>query len=138
MLKRQNKRILNVLGFLTLAILVSGCSLLSSQPDRVEISTRPVEKPGLELPQADEIRLRDVDWQLITPENAEEIFETAEESGRPVVFFALTDKGYENLGLNISDIRAYIQQQKTIIAAYENYYEESQEALNGAVKTQDN
>lgn len=123
---------------MTLTILVSGCSLLSSQPDPVEVSTRPVEKPGLELPQADEIRLREVDWQLITPENAEEIFETAEESGRPVVFFALTDKGYENLGLNISDIRAYIQQQKTIIAAYENYYEESQEALNGAVKTQDN
>lgn len=138
MLKHQNKRILNVLGFLTLTILVSGCSLLSSQPDPIEVSTKPVEKPGLELPKADEIRLRDVEWQLITPENAQEIFETAEESGRPVVFFALTDKGYENLGLNISDIRAYIQQQRTIIAAYENYYEESQEALDGAVKTPEN
>jgi len=123
---------------LTLTILVSGCSLLSSQPDPIEVSTKPVEKPGLELPKADEIRLRDVEWQLITPENAQEIFETAEESGRPVVFFALTDKGYENLGLNISDIRAYIQQQRTIIAAYENYYDESQEALDGAVKTPEN
>ena len=128
----------SVLGFLILTILVSGCSILDSQPREIQVSTVPVEKPGLELPQADEIRLRDVEWQLITPGNAEEIFKKAEESGRPIVFFALTDKGYENLGLNISDIRAYIQQQKTIIAAYKNYYEESQQALDGAVKTPNN
>ena len=98
----------------------------------------PVQKPQLELPNTDEIRLRDVEWTLITPDNVEEVLEEAEESGRPIVFFALTDKGYENLGLNISDIRALIQQQQTIITAYENYYQESQEALDGAVKTPDN
>jgi len=94
-----------------------------------------VQKPQLELPGTDEIRLREVEWTLITPDNAEEVLEEAEESGRPVVFFALTDQGYENLGLNISDIRALIQQQQTIIAAYENYYKQAQEALEGAVKT---
>jgi len=123
---------------LILATLISGCSLISSQPDPIEISTKPVQKPELELPRADELRLRDVEWTLITPDNAEEVFAEAEESGRPIVFFGLTDKGYENLGLNISDIRAFIQQQKTIIAAYENYYKESQEALDGAVKTENN
>ena len=94
-----------------------------------------MQKPQLELPGTDEIRLREVEWTLITPDNAEEVLEEAEESGRPVVFFALTDQGYENLGLNISDIRALIQQQQTIIAAYENYYKQAQEALEGAVKT---
>jgi len=136
MLKLQNKRILSVLGFLSLALLISGCSSL--QPRQIEVSTVPVQKPQLELPGTDEIRLRDVEWTLITPDNAEEVLEEAEESGRPIVFFALTDKGYENLGLNISDIRALIQQQQTIITAYENYYQESQEALDGAVKTPDN
>ena len=121
-----------------LVLLISGCSLLTPQPKSVEISTQPVNKPELELPETDEIRLRAVDWTLITPENVEEVFSKAEESGRPVVFFALTDKGYENLGLNISDIRSLIQQQQTIIAAYENYYKESQEALGGAVKKQEN
>jgi len=136
MQKRQNKRILSVLGFLSIALLISGCSSL--QPRQIEVSAVPVEKPQLELPGTDEIRLRDVEWTLITPENVEEVLQQAEESGRPVVFFALTDKGYENLGLNISDIRALIQQQQTIITAYENYYTESQEALDGAVKTPDN
>lgn len=127
---------LSVLGFLSLTLLISGCSSL--QPRQIEVSTVPVEKPQLELPSTDEIRLRDVEWTLITPDNVEEVLEQAEESGRPIVFFALTDKGYENLSLNISDIRALIQQQQTIITAYENYYEESQQALDGAVKTPDN
>ena len=121
-----------------IAILVSGCSLFTPQPREVQVSTVPVQKPQLELPGTDEIRLRDVEWTLITPDNVEKVLEEAAESGRPVVFFALTDKGYENLGLNISDIRALIQQQQTIITAYENYYQESQEALDGAVKTPDN
>jgi len=136
MQKHQNKRILSVLGFLSLTLLISGCSSL--QPRQIEVSTVPVEKPQLELPSTDEIRLRNVEWTLVTPDNADEVFAEAEESGRPVVFFALTDKGYENLGLNISDIRALIQQQQTIITAYENYYTESQQALDGAVKTPDN
>jgi len=136
MQKLQNPLTASVLGFLSLTLLISGCSSL--QPRQIEVSTVPVQKPQLELPSTDEIRLRDVEWTLITPDNAEEVLEEAEESGRPVVFFALTDKGYENLGLNISDIRALIQQQQTIITAYENYYQESQEALDGAVKTPDN
>jgi hypothetical protein len=123
---------------LTLALLVSGCSLFASQPKPVEVSTTPVEKPELELPVADELRLRNLEWTLITPENVDEIIEKAEASGRPLVFFALTDEGYENLSLNISDIRAFIQQQDSIIAAYENYYEESQKSLEGAVKKQVN
>jgi len=123
---------------LILAVLVSGCSLFTPQPREVQVSTVPVQKPELELPPTDEIRLRDVEWTLITPENAEEVFAEAEEAGRPIVFFGLTDEGYENLGLNISDIRSLIQQQQTIIVAYENYYKKSQEALDGAVKTPDN
>jgi hypothetical protein len=136
MQKLQKKQTLSVLGFLSLALLISGCSSL--QPKQIEVSTVPVEKPELELPKTDKIRLREVEWTLITPDNVDEVLEQAEKSGRPVVFFALTDKGYENLGLNISDIRALIQQQKTIISAYENYYKESQEALDGAVKNQEN
>lgn len=129
---------MSVLGCLSLAVLVSGCSLLASQPEPVEISTTPVEKPELELPEADELRLRNLEWTLITPENVDEIIKQAEASGRPLVFFALTDEGYENLSLNIADIRAFIQQQDSIIAAYENYYEESQKSLEGAVKKQTN
>ena len=136
MQKVLNRQTLSALGFLSLILLVSGCSTF--QPDQIEVSRTPVEKPELELPEADEVRLRNVEWTLITPKNVDDIIAESEKSGRPVVFFSLTDKGYENLSLNISDIRSLIQQQKTIISAYENYYKESQEALDGAVKKQDN
>ena len=46
-------------------------------------------------------------------------------SGQPVAMFVLTGEGYENLGLNFSDIRALVQQQQKIIVAYENYYKNS-------------
>lgn len=48
------------------------------------------------------------------------------------MLFGVTDKGYENLALNLSDLRAYLQQQKAIIAAYENYYQQSNKAIEEA------
>lgn len=113
---------------------LAGCSLFPQQPKPIEIRSTPVEKPTLTLPKADELNLRDVEWVILTPENFEEQVAKINESGRPVAFFALTDKGYENLGLNLSDLRAYIQQQQAIMAAYKSYYEQAEEALDGAVK----
>jgi hypothetical protein len=125
-----NRLITSVLGFGLVTLLISGCS--TPMPQRIEVSAKPVDKPELVLPNADALRMREVDWTIITPENFEEKIEEIKKTGRPVVFFALTDKGYENLGLNFSDIRAYIQQQKAIIAAYENYYKNANEALDKA------
>jgi hypothetical protein len=101
-------------------------------PQRIEVSAKPVDKPELVLPDADGLRMKDVEWVLITPENFEEKVAEIEATGRPVVFFALTDKGYENISINFSSIRAYIQQQQAIIAAYENYYKNANEALDAA------
>ena len=121
----------NVLGFGLVAILISGCS---STPQRIEVSAKPVDRPELVLPNADTLRMQEVDWVLITPENFEEKVAEIQATGRPVVFFALTDEGYENISLNFSNIRAFIQQQNAIIAAYENYYKQSEEALDKANK----
>ena len=119
----------NVLGFGLILTILSGCS---SMPQRIEVSAKPVDKPELVLPNADGIRMKNVEWVLITPENFEEKVAEIEATGRPVVFFALTDEGYENISMNFSSIRAYIQQQQAIIAAYENYYKNANEALDAA------
>ena len=94
------------------------------------VSAKPIEKPELTLPSVDQIQMREVRWVIITPENFEEVVAEAEESGRPIAFFALTDQGYENLAVNFSSIRAMVQQQQAIIGAYEGYYKESEEALD--------
>ena len=125
----------NVLGFGLVLALLSGCS---STPQRIEVSAKPVEKPELVLPNADSLRMKDVEWILITPENFEEKVAEIQKSGRPVVFFALTDEGYENISMNFSSIRAFIQQQRAIIIAYENYYKNANEALDAANANIDN
>ena len=101
-------------------------------PQRIEVSAKPVEKPELVLPKADQLSMREVKWVIITPENFNDVVEEAKKNGRPIAFFALTDKGYENLGLNLSDLRTFIQQQQSIIAAYDAYYKKSNEALDKA------
>lgn len=120
----------NVLGCLAAVLLISGCA--TTQP--IQLSTSPVQRPELVLPEADAIVNRPVDWILITPENYEQVFADLKKSGQDVVLFGLTAKGYENLSLNANDLRTYMQQQNAIILAYKNYYIRSQSALDDAVK----
>lgn len=129
-----NRSIASVLGCLIIALSLSGCA---TGPAKLEISTKPVEKPQLVLPKADLMRMRNFQWVVITKENYQEQVDKFLKNGSPVALFALTDDGYAALGLNLSDIRAYIQQQQAIIAAYERYYKEADAKLNSAVTVDD-
>lgn len=126
MVKRS---IVNALGFLTIIALTSACSSL---PKQIFVSAEPIEKPKLILPESDELDLREVEWVILVKENWEEQWAKLENSGDALAFFATTDSGYENLGLNYSDIRAFIQQQEAILAAYRSYYLEAEEEFNEA------
>ena len=126
MVKRS---IVNVLGCLTIIALTSACSSL---PKQIFVSAEPIEKPKLILPESDELDLREVEWVILVKENWEEQWAKLENSGDALAFFATTDSGYENLGLNYSDIRAFIQQQEAILAAYRSYYLEAEEEFNEA------
>jgi hypothetical protein len=118
---------------LTAALLfVAACG--AKAPEPIKISTSPVERPELVLPEADPLKLRDVKWIVITGENYETVFKELADSGENIVLIGLTDQGYQNLSLNLNDLRTYIQQQNAIILAYRNYYIRSQSALDGAVK----
>ena len=116
-------------------MLLNGCSnpWKNDAPVPLEIKTKPIERPELVLPKADQIDQREVKWILITAENYEKVFEKLKKNGHPPVLFGLTDDGYGKLALNISDIRMYISQQQTIIAAYKNYYIKTEETLDSAV-----
>lgn len=125
--------ILNVLGCILILSVVSACGA-KTQP--IAISTSPVDKPVLTLPSADPITARPVEWVIITRENYEAVFAKLEREGRSVVLFGLTDKGYENLSLNLNDVRTHIQQKNAIIIAYQNYYVISQSVMDNAVNVQ--
>ena len=59
-------------------------------------------------------------FYAVTEENFEEFKEQFEkENGGRLVYFALSVPDYENLSLNIGELKRYIEQQKTIIIYYE-------------------
>lgn len=70
---------------------------------------------------------------MITEDNLDEKIAEWKALGKPVALFVLDGEGYENLGLNFSDIRALVQQQKQIIIAYENYYKQAEKVMEDAV-----
>jgi hypothetical protein len=119
----------SVLGF-TILISLAACS---TKPQQIEISTKPVEKPTLTLPDVDELNMRNVEWIVLNEANVDEVIKKLNSEGKAFALYALTGEGYGNLGLNFSDIRALVQQQQAIIAAYEGYYAKAEQALDGAV-----
>ena len=119
----------SVLGFIMIISLVA----CSAKPKEIELSTKPVDKPELTLPPVDELNMRGVEWIVINEGNVDAVMERLKKEGKAFALYALTGEGYGNLGLNFSDIRALVQQQQAIIAAYEGYYSEAEQALDNAV-----
>ena len=84
------------------------------------------------MPPVDTLTMKEVKWIIVTEENLDEVIADLKKSGQPLAIFGLSGQGYENLSTNFSAIRALVQQQQTIIAAYKQYYERSSEALDSA------
>jgi len=107
---------------------LSSCSTLT--PNVVSYKSEPIEKPALVLPDVTVLELRDADWEIITPEELNDIFDKLKKDGEPVVIYALTTEGYSQLSLNIADILKLVSQQKAIIEAYKEYYEQTEKNIN--------
>jgi hypothetical protein len=99
------------------AILCAG--LLAGCNETTKVFDKPllVDRAELILPPVQPITQNDMKWVVVTPENIQ-----AMSAKGNVVFFALTPKGYQNLSMNVAEMRKYIQQQNAVIAAYKDYY----------------
>ena len=74
--------------------------------------------------------MTDVNWYVVTTDNIEEFEKRFENETSDLVFFALSVPHYQNLSVNLSDIRRYIEQQQAIILYYETQITESQSLIN--------
>ena len=115
------RQIGNVLVFGLAILLLSSCAGFAVK----EITSYKIEKKREPLAIQDPVplELQDVDWIIITKDNAEEVFSKIKEDGGEYSLFALTDKGYEKLALNFADIRNKLAEQRQIILSYREYYE---------------
>jgi hypothetical protein len=116
-MKNKMKNIL-LLGLL--AVFLSSCS---ESVQEIQVTTIEVSKTPLNLPNPDPLQLQDVEWIIITKDNAMEIFEKLKAAGGEYALFAVEDTGYEKIQVNYTDIRNKLAEQKQLLLAYKEYYE---------------
>lgn len=78
--------------------------------EKVQIPTVAQPKP---------LQLSDTRVFVVTKDNYEEFVKEFEETYGEVAYVALSMKDYENLALNIADIKRFLEQQEQIIVYYE-------------------
>lgn len=100
-------------------MLISSCSSVQE----IEVFKKEVPRAKLDLPDPETPRIDDLNWIIITSENADEVFAKLKEQNIDPVLFGLTDDDYETLSVNFAQIRAYMIKQKLTLDQYREYYE---------------
>jgi hypothetical protein len=100
--------------------LLAGCN--SSGP---KVLTTPVlqDRPKFSIPDPSPASQSNINWIVLTRDNAKDKIAELEKSQGVISVFALTPQGYQNLSINVAELRRYIQQQNSTIKAIKEYYE---------------
>lgn len=102
---------------LILPLFVMGCG--PTKP--ISISSKPIEIEVGKTADPQAVTMLPVQFRVITKENLESFLaEMSQRQGNSPVFLVMTIKDYENIVLNIADLRRYIEQQQAVIAYYRN------------------
>jgi hypothetical protein len=98
--------------------LLTGCSFFKPE-ERIVVKTELVTRniPLQERPRPPV--LTDVQFSVVTQENLNDFLERNRKEFGNIVFFAISVRDYENLSLNVGELRRYLNQQKAIIVYYE-------------------
>ncbi len=76
------------------------------------------------------LQLTDTQVRVVTKENLEIFLEQYEKQYGEVAFVVISMQDYENLALNIAELRRYINQQIEIIVYYEEAVKQEEENNN--------
>ena len=115
--------------FLVLSLTACGTSV-----KQIEIVSAPLERVPLDLPPVDVLKLDKVSWIIVTEDNVQSIWEDLQKKKFSIVIFGLTDRGYEDLSVNMAKLQKLVKQQKAVIAAYRRYYEDQNKAIDDQEK----
>jgi len=118
---------------LAVLLLVSGCSILGSGRDipevkPVEVVTVVKKAPMYHPPLPNNIESVPVEWTVLNPELMQAYLDDLNEGNAPTnVWYALTTKGYENLSINMAEVKRYLRQVISIVKYYKELDEEASE-----------
>ena len=119
MLQRNLKLIGSVLVSLILITSLTSCSGVKE----LTIFKKQVEREKLNLYKPTPLQIEQLEWIIITSENADEVFKRLEEAGIDPVLFGLTDKDFELLAKNFARIRNQLKITNDLLDKYKEYYE---------------
>ena len=104
---------------LTLTIFLTSCSGVKE----LSIFKEEVPRAKLNLEKPTPLELENLQWIIITSENADEVFKKLEEKGIDPVLWGLTDKDFELLAKNFARIRNQLMVTNNLLDKYKEYYE---------------
>lgn len=108
-----------------------GCSSIPLSTKPVEVVTIAEPVPMYHPPLPMELQLVDIDWQVLTPELMKEYLSDLETgSAPPSAFYSLSSKEYENLSMNMAEIKRYLRDTLSIVEFYREYDKTEEEKEN--------
>jgi len=108
---------------LTLTIFLTSCSGVKE----LSIFKEEVPRAKLNLDKPTPLEMEQIQWHIITSENAAEVFAKLEADGIDPVLWGLTDEDFELLAKNFAQIRNKMVETNAILEKYQEYYESETE-----------
>ena len=117
----MNLRILLILLLAT----CNGCALLGNDPYVPEV--KPVEVVTITKPAAvyhpplpNKVNTKPVEWKVLTPAIMSEYLTDLEKGEAPTnVYYGISPTGYENLSVNMAELKIYIREVLSIVDYYQ-------------------
>ena len=124
------KRSKKIQGLFLSSLLLSSLALTGCAgflEDKVTVQTK-IVRPEIPIQTKPKpVTMNNVKFYVVTKKNLNDFLNRFEKENGNTVFYAISVRDYEDLAINLSELRRYIQQQDKIIV----YYEE-------AIKPKDN
>ena len=100
---------------------IANCSMMpTAKPVEVVTIAEPV--PLYHPPLPLEVGLVDIDWEILTPDLMKEYLENYKNGSAPAIaYYSLTSKEYENLSMNMAEIKRYLRDTLSIVKYYRDY-----------------
>jgi hypothetical protein len=116
---------LAIVSLIAVALSLSGCAGFGfgSSVKPIEIMSKPIERMPLNLAQPAPLKLKRIEWIVVTPANVDSVFEKLANEKQNQVLFAVTDQGYMDMAMTMMEIRNFINTQRQIVIQYKQYYE---------------
>ena len=110
---------------LLLLVSLSSCSW---KPEKEVVVQTKIVKPVIEIKERPKgVKMLPVKFYVVTEKNYEEFKERFKKDNGEFVFYAMSVPSYENLALDMAELRRYIEQQKEIIIYYEKAVKDDKE-----------